>query len=219
MSGAGSALALAPDLGGSGEVVGIDASAEMLAVATERALGAPCRQRFSVGDALALDQPDGSFDAVRSERTLQWVSDPARAVTEMTRVLRPGGRLSLIDTDWSTLVIDVGDDEVAAIVGDAMRVERSRPAHVGGRLDALAFGAGLVEVAKTSVRHRWTHWDPDESPAPDGCFSMRSLADDLVDAGQIDPVGADRFVATIHDAARRDRFAMALTMHAVVARR
>ena len=46
---------------------------------------------------------------------------------------------------------------------------------------------------------------------------MRSLAEDLVDAGQLDRMDAEQFVATIHDAARHGRFSMALTMFAVVA--
>ena len=56
--------------------------------------------RFVVGDACTLDEPDDSFDVVRSERTLQWLADPEAAVSEMTRVLRPGGLVSLVDTDW-----------------------------------------------------------------------------------------------------------------------
>jgi len=211
------AVALAEDLGPTGEVVGIDASAAMLTVARERSVGAPCPVRFSIGDAMALDEPDGSFDAVRCERTLQWLADPEAAVTEMARVLRPGGRLALIDTDWSTLALDVDDAAVAAIIREGMRTERGRPSQVGRRLGALTRGAGLTQVAETSVRHEWTHWDPDAAPAPDGCFSMRSLADDLVEAGQLDPDGADRFVATIHTAARRGRFSMTLTMFAIVA--
>ena len=173
--------------------------------------------RFAVGDALALPGPADAFDAVRSERTLQWLADPAAAIDEMAIVLRPGGRLALIDTDWSTLAIDVGDREVAAVVHEAMSTEAGRPSHVGRRLGRLVHAAGFEDVTETSARHVWTHWDPDEDPAPDGCFSMRSLADDLVESGHLDRPGADRFVATIHDAARRDRFTMALTMHAVVA--
>jgi len=76
---------------------------------------------------------------------------------------------------------------------------------------------GFVDAAGTSVVHRWARWDPDESAAPDGCFSMRSVADELVASGRLDGAGADRFVATIHDAARQGRFSMSLTMYAVVA--
>ncbi len=55
------ALALAADLGVEGEVVGVDASAEMIAGARSRARAARCRIRFAVGDARALDEPDDSL--------------------------------------------------------------------------------------------------------------------------------------------------------------
>jgi SAM-dependent methyltransferase len=70
------AIDLAEYLGRGGGVVGIDKSTEMLSVARVRACAARCSMRFVVGDALALDEPDASFDAVRSERTLQWLADP-----------------------------------------------------------------------------------------------------------------------------------------------
>ena len=84
----------------------------MLRVARSNAGAARCRLRFTVGDACSLDEPDDSFDAARSERTLQWLADPAAAVAEMVRVVRPGGRVSLIDTDGLTFTIDVGDDDL-----------------------------------------------------------------------------------------------------------
>ena len=96
------ALALAADLGVEGEVVGVDASRGDDAGARSRARATRCRMRFVVGDACALDEPDDSFDVVRSERTLQWLTSPEVAVAEMARVLRPGGLVSLVDTDWST---------------------------------------------------------------------------------------------------------------------
>ena len=114
-------LDLAEDLGERGELVGIDASESMLRVARSNARGARFQVRFSVGDACSLDEPDASFDAARSERTLQWLADPAAAVAEMVRVVRPGGRVSLIDTDWSTF---------------ADRCRRRRTRCPGTRLDA-----------------------------------------------------------------------------------
>ena len=159
-------LELAQDLGERGELVGIDASERMLRVARSNARGARCRVRFSVGDACALDEPDASFDAARSERTLQWLADPAAAVAEMVRVVRPGGRVSLIDTDWSTFRIDVGDDALAALVREGMRTERNRPSNVGRRLHDLVSEAGCVPLASTEATQTWTTWNPDESPAP-----------------------------------------------------
>ena len=211
------ALALAQDLGEGGEVVGVDLSDTMLRVARSNAGAARCRVRFTLGDACSLGEPDDSFDAVRSERTLQWLADPAAAVAEMVRVVRPRGRVSLIDTDWSTFTIDVGDDALAAMVRDGMRTERNRPSNVGRRLHDLVAAEGCVPIARTEATQTWTTWDPDESSAPLGCFSMESLADDLVATGRLATANRQRFVSTIHDAARRGQFLMRLTMFAVVA--
>jgi hypothetical protein len=114
----------------------------------------------------------------------------------MVRVVHPGGRVSLIDTDWSTLTIDVGDDALAALVRDGMRVERDRASNVGRRLHDLVGAAGCVPLSRTEATQTWTTWDPDKSPAPLGCFSMESLADDLVADGRL-PIAGVRFVSTI----------------------
>ncbi len=211
------ALALADDLGINGEIVGIDASAEMIAGARSRARTARCRVRFTVGDALQLAVPNCTFDIARSERTLQWLTDPKAAVAEMARVLQPGGLLSLIDTDWSNFDIDVGNDDLARRVHDAMQIERRRPSNIGRRLADLVHDIGFELVDQTRATQHWTDWNPDESPAPYGCFSMSSLAEDLIDTGQLGADDRDRFVSTIHSAAREGRFSMALTMFGIVA--
>ena len=81
---------------------------------------------------------------------------------------------------------------------------------------ALVRNAGFVPCAEAEATHTWNSWNPDESPAPDGCFSMQSLADDLVAADQLARADRDRFVSTIRQAAVRDRFSMTLTVYAVV---
>jgi SAM-dependent methyltransferase len=211
------ALRLAEDLGEGGEVVGVDTSEAMLSVARLNARATRCRVRFTGGDACHLDEPDDSFDAARSERTLQWLADPAAAVAELVRVVHPGGRVSLIDTDWSTLTMDVGDPAVSALVRAGMRRERNRPSNVGRRLHDLVRRAGCLPLARTEATQTWTTWDPDESPAPRGCFSMESLADDLFASDPLATADRRRFLSTIHHAARRGQFSMRLTMFGVVA--
>lgn len=79
------------------EVVGVDLSPEMLAIARERAssLGRPVE--LLVGDAEALDLPDEAFDTVVCALALCSIPRPAAALAQMHRVLRPGGALLLVD--------------------------------------------------------------------------------------------------------------------------
>lgn len=81
--------------GPEGTVVGVDITPRMLELAArkESGLDLPCKVDWRVGDALALDFPDGSFDLVTSGYMLRNVTDIERAVSEMHRVLVPGGRV------------------------------------------------------------------------------------------------------------------------------
>lgn len=210
-------LALSADLGTEGELVGIDGSAVMVGEARSRALGAACSTRFAVGDARAIDEPDDAFDAIRSERMLQWVPNPAAAIAEMARVVRPGGRVCLVDSDWSTFAIELGDPDLSARIHKVYCVERNRPSTVGGQLADLAEAAGLRPIAATSATQVWSSWDPDTTPRLPGWVPMADVADDLVAAGELLPGQCTAFVTAIEDAARQDRFEMRLTMHALLA--
>src|SRR5581483_11838613 len=89
-----------------GLAVGLDRSAVMVGEARRRAGGSGLPLEFHTGDACALEFPDATFDACRAERVLVHVNDPGRAVAEMTRVTRPGGRVVAFDGDSVTVTID-----------------------------------------------------------------------------------------------------------------
>ncbi len=78
-------------------LTGVDMSPGMLAVAGDRARQFGVDADLRTGDAHALDFPDGHFDTVLCTFSLCAIPDDARAVAEMVRVLRPGGRLLLAD--------------------------------------------------------------------------------------------------------------------------
>src|SRR5687767_12350366 len=72
-----------------GRAVGVDASRPLIEEARRRTTTEQDAS-FKVGDALALPFDDDRFDGVRTERTLQHVKDPGKALAEMARVARPG---------------------------------------------------------------------------------------------------------------------------------
>jgi len=83
-------------------LTGIELSAEMLAIARRRAAEVGLQAELLQGDAQALAFPDVSFDTVVCTFSLCSISDDRKAIAEMLRVLRPGGKLLLIDHVPST---------------------------------------------------------------------------------------------------------------------
>jgi ArsR family transcriptional regulator len=80
------------------EGLGIDLSREMLSVARanlQDADAAHCQARL--GDLYHLPCDDGSRDAVTVHQVLHYLERPAEAVRECARILRPGGRLAIVD--------------------------------------------------------------------------------------------------------------------------
>ena len=91
------ALAFKRAVGRQGQVVGTDFCAEMLASAPEKARRAGVDVRFEVADALALPYPDASFDVASIGFGIRNVDDPVRCLREMARVVRPGGRVVVLE--------------------------------------------------------------------------------------------------------------------------
>ena len=128
------------------DVLGVDPSQGFVEHARAHVPGA----RFAVGDAGDLPAPDAGFDASVSGLVLNFVPDPARAVAEMARVVRPGGVVAVYVWDYA------GDmqmlrrfwDAAAALDPGAAELDEARrfPTAQPDALDELFRGAGLAAV-------------------------------------------------------------------------
>jgi 2-polyprenyl-3-methyl-5-hydroxy-6-metoxy-1,4-benzoquinol methylase len=82
-------------------VTGIDLSPQMIDRARTKAEAAGFKIDFRVGDASALDCEAEIYDIVVARHVVWNLPDPERGVAEWLRVLRPGGRLILIEGKWA----------------------------------------------------------------------------------------------------------------------
>jgi ubiquinone/menaquinone biosynthesis C-methylase UbiE len=122
---------IAERVGTSGAVAGIDPLAERIRIARSRGGGT---SRFEVGQAEDLRAfADASFDAVIMSSVFHWIDDKARALTEVHRVLRSGGRLGV-----TTLPQELAG---AGTVGRTLQAVLARAPYLG-RVDptSLTFG-------------------------------------------------------------------------------
>lgn len=97
-----------------GHVIGIDISSQFLIEAHNYALqeGVADRITFECGAGEFLPYPNATFDSALAARLLLHAGDPDAVVREMVRVVRPGGRVVVMDWDFDTLAVDHPDREL-----------------------------------------------------------------------------------------------------------
>ncbi|MGY1631727.1 methyltransferase domain-containing protein [Geodermatophilus sp. SYSU D01186] len=141
---------LARAVGPTGRVCGVDTSESMLALAGRRATAegaAPVELRCA--DAVALPYADATFDVAVSTQVLEYVEDVAAAVAELWRVLRPGGRVLVLDTDWDSVVWHSRDRVRTARVLEAWEqhlADPHLPVRLAGHLERAGFRVEPVRV-------------------------------------------------------------------------
>jgi SAM-dependent methyltransferase len=153
----GVGIAAARLVGPAGEVVLSDVAAEMTAIAAARAaaLGLGNVRPLTL-DLDDLDQPDQAYDVVLCREGLMFAFDPGHAVTEIRRVLRPGGRVAV--AVWGPPARNPWLSVVFGAVGAVLGAPVPPPGMPGpfaledaGRLDRLLTGAGLADVVVDEV--------------------------------------------------------------------
>jgi ubiquinone/menaquinone biosynthesis C-methylase UbiE len=135
---------VAPD----GLAVGLDPGPTLLAVARELAEQAGLAERIEwrEGDARSLPFADAEFDAVLAATVLSHVPEGERAIPELARVVRPGGRVGIFDRDPDSFIIAHPDRALTRRIVAVYSDQASIDPWLARRLPGLMPEAGLQDV-------------------------------------------------------------------------
>ena len=131
------------------KVIGVDFGATQIdhARAAAGARGV-ANVEFRTADCYALPFADASFDRVFSHALMEHLSDPARAVGEIRRVLKPGGIAGVCSPDWGGFVLAPPSPALTAAVDayTALQSKNGGDVRVGRKLGSFLGAAGFADV-------------------------------------------------------------------------
>ena len=196
-----------------GRAIGVEPDGPMRAEAERRTSAERSPATFVDGDAGALPFEDGSIDLLRCERVFQHLTDPETAAREFARVLAPGGRVVVVDSDWGSAVQTAGDPEVVRRIDEFARSQMANP-FAGRHLPGQLRRAGLTvdpDIAATAVVM------PEEMMRGMALFRPvldQALAEKVLTADEV-----ARFESDVQEALDRGEAFFAVTMFGVLARK
>lgn len=145
---------------GTGRVTGVDLSASQVQLGKQRAVQQDVSNaQFQTGSAYDLPFQDSQYDAVFSHALLEHLSEPARAMNEFRRVLKPGGVMGVATPDWSGFLFGPATtaSQTAVKAYEALQAGNGGDVNAGNKLSQYAVDAGFERVRS---RARYENFEP-----------------------------------------------------------
>lgn len=137
---------------GSGRVVGTDFNRDMLSLAAEKAFRSGVEIEWLEQDMQALEFSDETFDIVSIAYGIRNVDDPAAALASMHRVLRPGGRLVVLEfgqpPKWIRPGYLVFNRIVIPLIGGLAGGDRDAYRYLQRTSDSFPYGDAFVDMIR-----------------------------------------------------------------------
>ena len=149
---------IASAVGPNGCVDGVDSAESAVDIARRRCSDLT-NVAFHLGEASGLPFDDGSFDAAMSSQVFEYLDDIPSGLAEIHRVLKPGGRVLIHDTDWGATLWHSTDPERMARVMKTWDSHLTDP-HLPRSLGKKFADAGLRNVRVEPIVQVETNYDP-----------------------------------------------------------
>jgi SAM-dependent methyltransferase len=174
-------IGLAEAVGPSGRVIGIDFGESQIEVAKTRATP---NLTFRVASVYELPFEDNKFDLVFSHALFEHLAEPVRGVSEIRRVLRPGGVVGLCSPDWGGFILSPTDDRVEGAISRyrALQEKNGGETRAGRHLGSWLEAGGLI-TERMQARYECY---------PDSRLIAEYLALQLEQAGEVESGGVLR---------------------------
>ena len=151
---------IALQTGDSGRVSGIDQNSEMIRHANKRCESLR-NTEFSEANAEDLPFPEESFDAACCTQVLLYVNDVAQVLTGIRRVLKPAGRIIIVETDWRGVVLNSDYDSITRKIFSAWDAAVPSP-NLPVRLGPLLVDNGFCNVDVEPIPILNTEYTPSQ---------------------------------------------------------
>lgn len=149
------AIAFKKAVGPTGQVIGTDFCAEMLESAPAKAAEAKLDIKFEQADVTKLQYPNKQFDIVSISFGIRNVNDPVKALTEMARVAKPGGRVMVLEFGQMNLPV-VGSaykfysEKVLPVIGGWVTGQKEAYDYLQKSSAAFPCREGFIDLMKQS---------------------------------------------------------------------
>lgn len=141
-------------MNGRGRVVGTDFNADMLSLAEQKSRARGADIEWRVADSQDLDFEDESFDVVSIAYGIRNVDDPHRALRSMHRVLKPGGRLVVLEFGQPPLLLKpfyfIYNRLIIPLIGGLAGGDRDAYRYLQRTSDSFPYGREFVEMMRAN---------------------------------------------------------------------
>jgi ubiquinone/menaquinone biosynthesis C-methylase UbiE len=196
---------IARRVGPGGQAVGLDASTELLAIAKSQADQEEIIVDLRHGDARNLPFGEGDFDVALAPLLLLHVPDGDEIIPELIRVVRPGGRVGVLERDNESYIVSHPDRDLTRRIIQTGTDRTAVNAWVGRRLPGLLTRGGLMDVAVQAL----TIFERQSTGA--AVQYILRFADVAAEVGSISPDERQRWLDDLHEEEAQSGFLVGVT--------